>query len=439
MARVATAGLALRTTAEERDGARIAPRHVPGALRAFWADGFFAAAQDAFILAYLPLLATELGASAKEVGLLASSQSLGGVLALYPGAIAARRATSRRWIVVFYAGVLGRLALLASAFAVAFSGGHTALYLVISLFALRAFLGSFVVPAWTSLAADIIPPGLRARYFASRNVAVNLATLAITPLGGLALDHVGFPGGYVFALGVSFLFGMGATVAYALIPEPKGRTVAARGERHVRPLAAARDTHFRTFVLGTFALHFATQIAGPFFNVYAKDHLGASNFTIGWLSTASAFAGMTGQLFFGEIMGRRGALWLTRASLVVLPFLPLMWLGIGSPWLVLFPNMVGGFMWAAFGLANFQLLLEVTDDENREEFVAIFHTCVFLALFLAPFLGGLIVDSLGYRPAFAISGTLRFVSTGLFFLAMRSPKRAHEAASAASRQPALAQ
>jgi hypothetical protein len=41
---------------------------VPTALRAFWVDGFFAAAQDAFILAYLPLLASALGASATQIG-----------------------------------------------------------------------------------------------------------------------------------------------------------------------------------------------------------------------------------------------------------------------------------------------------------------------------------------------------------------------------------
>lgn len=180
---------------------------MPSALRLFWADGLFAAAQDAFILAYLPLLATELGAGGAEVlGLLASG-GLGGVLALYPGAMAARHARSRRWLVVLFAGLLGQLALLASAFAVALASGNTALYLVIGLFALRAFPGSFTLPAWTSLAANIIPPGARSRYFASRNVAINLATLAITPLGGLLLDWLGMPGGYVVALGVSFGLG----------------------------------------------------------------------------------------------------------------------------------------------------------------------------------------------------------------------------------------
>ena len=48
-----------------------------------------------------------------------------------------------------------------SAFVVAFMSGNAALYSLTALLTLRAFLGNFVVPAWTSLAGDIIPQALR--------------------------------------------------------------------------------------------------------------------------------------------------------------------------------------------------------------------------------------------------------------------------------------
>jgi MFS family permease len=420
MAGVAVAGLALPGSKDDHSGAQIDARQVPTAFRAFWADGFFAAAQDAFILAYLPLLAHALGASALEIGLLSASMNLGAMLALYPGAIAARRATSRRWVVVFYAGIIGRLLLLGTALAVAFLTGKTALYLVIVLFTARAFIGNYTVPAWTSLAADVIPEHLRARYFASRNFAISGATLAITPLGGLLLDRGGFPGGYVAALTVSFVLGMGATIAYACIPEPPARPEK-KQRRPIRPRAMLANHRFRAFVLATFCLHFATMIAGPFFNVYLRNQLGASNFSIGWLSTASAMAGLVGQLICGELMFRRGALWLTRATMLVFPALPLMWLFVDAPWMVLAPNIVGGFAWAAFNLANFQLLLEITEEGEREEYVAAFHMAMFAALFAAPFVGGAIIDLAGYKTAFLVSGLARFVSAGLFFFAVGVP------------------
>ena len=290
MAGVAATGLAIRQQPGDNDGTRLPPAQVPYALRAFWTDGFFSAAQDAFILAYLPLLASALGASATQIGLLAASQSLGSMLALYPGAFAARHVDSRRWLVVVYAGVVGRMLLLLAALTVAVTSGQTALYLVIVIFTARAFLGSFVLPAWTSLAADIIPAHMRARYFASRNFAISAATLALTPLGGILLDMWGFPGGFVTALSVSFGFGILSTIAYARIPEPPRRPAdaPARTTPHVSPLQILQDSRFRAFLIATFIVQFSANMAGPFFNVYLKDGLRASNFDIGMLTTVSA-------------------------------------------------------------------------------------------------------------------------------------------------------
>ena len=416
LAAVAAAGLAIGPRPGDHDGARLEAKKVPVALRAFWADGFFASAQDAFILAYLPLLASSLGASATQIGMLSASQSLGAMLALYPGAIASRRTGSRRFLVVFYAGVLGRLLLLAAALVVAFAQGQTALYLVIAIFTLRAFLGNFVVPAWTSLAADIIPEQLRAKYFASRNFAIQMALLAITPLGGLLLDMGGFPGGYVAALSASFVFGMCATIAYAFIPEPPPRPKATTPAPRIGQVLSNRG--FRTFVAATFALHFTTMFAGPFFNVYLKENLGASNFQVGWLTTSSAVAALGGQLVWGELMARRGSLWLMRLAVLLLPALPIMWVFLTEPWMVLLPNIAGGALWAAFNLANFQALLEVTPEEERDHYVAFFHASVFFALFVAPFIGGIIIDTFGSRTVFVVSGTGWFIATAMFFLAV---------------------
>ncbi|MGE5595354.1 MAG: MFS transporter [Hyphomicrobiales bacterium] len=417
MAGVATAGLVLNGTDSTHSGTRIAAKNVPTALRSFWLDGLFAAAQDAFILSYLPILAHALGASGKEIGLLASSQSLGGALALYPGAIAARRARSRRWVVVFYSGVVARMALLASAFAVAFLDGNAALYAVIALFAFRAFLGNFTVPAWTSMAADIIPPAMRARYFASRNFAIQGATLAVTPLGGLLLDRLGMPGGYVVALLVSFVFGMCATLAYSRIPEPPVAPQEVRQRSAVRPQHVARDGVFRNFVLGTICLHFGAQLAGPFFNVYLVENLGGSNFMVGVIAMVASLTGVASQLVCGDLLSRRGALWLSRATLLTMPLVPLIWLGVSAPWMGVLPNIVGGFVWAGFGLANFQQQLEIIPEEEREEYVAVFHMCVFTGMFVAPFAGGVLVDAVGFRTTFAISALVRVAALAVFLFA----------------------
>lgn len=418
MAGVAVTGLALKGPEADHDGAALSPARVPAALRYFWADGFFAAAHDTFLVGYLSILAAALGASATQIGLISGIQSVGAILGLIPGAWVASRARSRRWVVVLYSGIVARLLLLGVAAAVAWTAGSTAISLLALLVASRAFFANLTLPAWTSLAADIVPERLRPRYFASRNFAMSVATLTFTPLTGLLLDGFGMPRGYVAAACLCFALGLVSTFAYARIPEPPRTTTATRvAWPPIREMVS--HGRFRTFLVATVSLHFATMIAGPFFNVHLKQNLGASNFTVGWLGSVSAMSGLAAPLVIGVLMGDRGALWTSRLSLLVLPTLPLMWIGITDPWMVIVPNAAGGFFWAAFNLSNFQLLLESTPAESREHYVAAFHTSVFVALLLAPLIGGVIIDTLGYRPAFVVSGCGRVVATILFFVAIR--------------------
>jgi predicted MFS family arabinose efflux permease len=214
---------------------------------------------------------------------------------------------------------------------------------------------------------------------------------------------------------------MCATLAYARIPEPPALPPEERRSRRAGR-EILRDRRFILFVGGTFGVHFSTMLAGPFFNVYLVHNLGGSNFAVGMVSTASAFAGIVGQLWFGEIMSRRGALWLSRVATVAMPALPLMWIFVGGPWWVLLPNIAGGFLWAAFNLANFQLLLDITSEEQRDDYVAAFHICVFAALFVAPFAGGVIVDQWGYRVDFALSSMGRIFAAAMFLYAITTPK-----------------
>lgn len=94
---------------------------------------------------------------------------------------------------------------------------------------------------------------------------------------------------------------------------------------------------------------------------------------------------------------------------------------VKSPWTVLAPNLIGGAMWAAFGLANVQHLLEITEERDHEAYVAMFRMSMFLALSLGPFGGGLVIDYMGYKQAFFLSEAGRFISTAMFFIVVAVP------------------
>ena len=126
-------------------------------------------------------------------------------------------------------------------------------------------------------------------------------------------------------------------------------------------------------------------------------------------------------MLFGDQLARRGPRAITRFSLLILPTLPWLWLFVTAPWMVLGINLIGGAAWAAFSLANFQHLLEITNEDEREAYVAFFHTSIFFAMFIAPFTGGLLIDHFGYHTVFFLSGAGRCIATAMFFLVVAVP------------------
>jgi MFS family permease len=68
------------------------------------------------------------------------------------------------------------------------------------------------------------------------------------------------------------------------------------------------------FVLSGFVWNFALQIAAPFFNVYLVTELGASVGLVGLFTSLSSLAALGGQLVFGKVLDRRGAVFLQLAT-----------------------------------------------------------------------------------------------------------------------------
>ena len=104
-------------------------------------------------------------------------------------------------------------------------------------------------------------------------------------------------------------------------------------------------------------------------------------------------------------------------------FLPVMWVFYTAPWQVGINNLFGGFIWAGFNPANFNLLLQVTPDAGRARAVALYQTGVFASAFLGPMVGGFLADNVSFQLIFILSGAGRFLALVLFFLLSFLPMR----------------
>ena len=176
----------------------------------------------------------------------------------------------------------------------------------------------------------------------------------------------------------------------------------------------------------------AEQLAAPFFNVYLVTQLGADVGTVGIVVSISSFAALGGQLVFGRVMDRRGAIFLAVLTGFPIVILPVMWMFYTAPWQVGINNLFGGFFWAGFNLANFNLLLQLTPDEGRARSVALYQTGVFAAAFVGPIAGGFLADNVGFELIFGLSGLGRLVGMLIFVVMTAWPLHKLRKAAAAA-------
>jgi len=397
----------------------VAPHYRKGMVM-FWWYGFLIAISAAFIDNYVTLYALALGATSLQVGYLSSASSFMGMIAPIPGAQWAARWGKRKSVVVI-SFALRRLMELLTLIVPFLVPAQTAIVLIIVLFALRAGFGNLGTPPWSSLAADLVPIEWRGRYFSGRKSLMAAASLLCVPLAGQIIEWWGLPRGYQVAFMTSIAFGIVAVTFYAFIPEPP-LSAAARREQSFSVFWRSL-TENRTFLLYTLfsmVFNFAWQISGPYFGVYQVTELGATPQIVGFISTAGALTRVFGQQYFGRAVDKRGARWALVMSLLFIPILPFMWFPMTNAWHVLFVTIPSGFLWAGYEIANFNLQLELPVPERRTQAIAAYTTLIGLANILGPLAGGALIETLGYKWNFAISGVGRLVG-GLLLWALLKP------------------
>jgi MFS family permease len=390
-------------------------------LRHFWLDGIFAATSEAFFLTYIPLFALAYGASNEQIGWITAVGNLMGALALFPGARMMEHTGQRKWLVVWSGGGVARFALLfLSLIPLIQLPPVVAIVAITSLNGLRAFMSNFANPAWTALVADLVPNFMRGRYFSTRSFTMGICTLVFTALAGWLItsgnrwtDNRFL--GFQLAFFLAFLTGLGSMYYFSRIDESAvpAQTVGKRVPGQLRR-ALSGTPGYLGFVVSAFVWNFALQLAAPFFNVYLVTDLGANSATVGLVTSVSSFTALGGQLLFGKWMDRKGAVWLSIVTGIPIGILPILWVTYTDPWQVAVNNVFGGFLWAGYNLANFNLILQLTPNEGRARAVALYQTAVFVAAVVGPLVGGYLADNVSFHLIFILSGLGRFLGVGMF-------------------------
>jgi MFS family permease len=401
------------------------PRRLRG-IRWFTLDGLFNQVSGNFYEDFFILFALATGIPANRIGLLASAGGLASALAFIPGALAAGRVRARKPLILITAGGIARAAILGLAFLPGISVGGAAV--IFGIFGLRfttTLMGSFAGPAWTTFAADLVPQGIRGRYFAARNALISIIGAGASATAGVvirSLDPISPDGllGYRVSFTVAFILGMLATTCFSRIPEAPARAGSGISRRARDVIALVkRNPAFAWLAVSSGLWGLALSAASPYFNVYLVTHLGGNAQVVGIGSGIAALTGLAGFALFGRMADRRGNRRVLILTGLMVPFMPTLWVFVRAPWHTYLTNIPSGFFWAGYNLASFNLLLEMSPQEDREAGVALYQTLVATSAVVGPLLGGWLIDRIGYVPMFVVSGAGRMAATLLFIVMAR--------------------
>lgn len=396
-----------------------------------WASAHFVLTSGAFFTGFALLL----GANDLQLGLLTAIPVLAQVFQI-PGAWLVEKTGRRKGIVAWFS-VASRtlwlpMALIPFVLRAHFVPVFMALYLASSV------AMNLAVAGWVTWMSALVPASIRGRYFGVRNRISGLVTIVASLAAGLVIDtfnhHGRYHGGYLALQLTAVAAGITAFRLILRQPDPgvSAERVPALWRYVLQPM---RDRRYRKIVISYLYWLFAVSLASPFFNAHLLKHMHWSFKSIALAGVLSSVTAILCQSVWGRMVDRHGhkpVLIITALGIAHLPFY-YAFCPYDVRWPIYVQSVLVGVFWAGFGLASFNLVIEVLPARQRTMYVAVLSALNGLTSFLASALSGWMASLLAdfrwefmgltvvnYQILFVITGLLRIPAL-IFFRNIEEP------------------
>jgi hypothetical protein len=253
--------------------------------------------------------------------------------------------------------------------------------------------------AWSASMSELVPLGIRGRYFGRRNLIYGSWALLVLIAVGQVADWTNNSLqvlAAVYALAAASrlvgLFFFTKMTFPQTVMEKRSEPMALSG--FVVPL---KDVNFLLFLAfhGLFGMFLYAGL--PFYSVFVLKELG---FTLGGLAVLTTLGNLAGLLSVGTwspLTDRFGvkpvmigvvALWTTTASIIWLFACP------ERAYLAYPSFVVYGFMWTLIQLLQFTFMLKMAPAGHRTYYISTYYATTYVLTALGPFLGGRLLTRL---------------------------------------------
>jgi MFS family permease len=379
---------------------------------------------------YIPAFALALGMGEIASGLVATlPMFLGGVLqAAAPyGAYLLR--SRRRWVVASAAAQ----ALAFVPLAVGAACGRTPAWIVFAAVGLYWAAGLSTGAVWNAWIETLVPPRLRATFFARRSRLAQFSLVGGVLLGGWLLEVAARAGAVLWAFALIFtLAGVGRAVSTHALwrqREPVKPDCSRPPISLLRTIRELSRSPARRFFGLCWFVQASVYVSGPFFNAYMLVRLELTYADYLVLIATAFLAKIVAFSHLGAVARRIGVRRLFFIGAATIVPLPALWLGCGDFWFLALIQTLSGVGWAFYELGMFLLLFEETPPQRRAEWLTVFHAGLTAATAAGSLLGAALMriptdPAAGYAIVFFASSAGRLLALPLHRRRGASPLRA---------------
>ena len=380
---------------------------------------------------FIPAYALAVGMGETSAGLVASIPvAAGGIMQLESLRMMHWFKSEQRWVVL--CASVQALAFLPLVLSTLWGGVSFSVLLLITAIYWASGLASG--PAWNTWMESIVPPGVRASYFAKRSRFQQSMTFFGLLAGGVLLQYaqkadaqlLGFTSLFVLAACFRFM-----SVAFLATHRKDGRWQnPKRRPDSVSDTDSSSGARLLTYLV---FVQVFVQLSGPYFAPYLLKELRLDYLSYTFLLAVAFLFRIAALSFWSSVANRFGAatlMWIGAIALV--PLAPLWIISDSLVWLTLV-QATSGTAWAAYELGFFLLFFETLPPAKRTKLLTYYNLGNSLALFVGASLGALLLSQIGFGPAgyftlFAISSTGRLLALGLLRRVRLRPVPIHRVA-----------
>lgn len=375
-------------------------------------DGFIGNIAGTFVNPFMTPFALGFGATKFHISLLSAVPGLFGNLMQLPASHLVER-TGRRKSLIISTGILARFGWMLVLVSPFVFKGIAGVYFIIAVLSTISVIGAVTTPAWTSLVSDIIPRDVRGRFFAARNIAMNIGALLTVNLAGQIVERGGFPFGYVSSMSIFLTLSWVSLWAFSKVsdvPFSPSRLPRSGGGRRLLDMEALRAPAFSAWVAISTFFNFAVGIVGSLFGAYLIQDLGGRPVHLAYMTFGGTLMSIVGQRFWGPVSDRRGHKFAVYVSAFLTALVPLLWFVARNPWQAVIAETFSGLAWSGWTLCTFNLVLDITPADKRPSYVATANFIGGLTAFVAPLVGGYLAQFYTLRPLMLVSAAGRFAT-----------------------------